>query len=52
MKLLTAFGAGVLVTLAAAPGSRAADTLNILCGVDEVWCAVMEKTYEAKRRGD
>ncbi len=48
MKSLTAIGAGVLLTFAAATGSQAADTLNILCGVDEVWCAVMEKTYEAK----
>ncbi len=48
MKLLTAIGAGVLVTFATATGSRAADTLNILCGVDEVWCAVMQKTYEAR----
>ena len=48
MKLLTAIGAGVLVTFATATDSRAAGTLNILCGVDEVWCAVMEKTYEAR----
>ncbi|MBP2547923.1 iron(III) transport system substrate-binding protein [Neorhizobium galegae] len=48
MRLLTAIGAGVLLTLATATGSRSAGTLNILCGVDEAWCAVMEKTYEAK----
>lgn len=48
MKLLTAIGAGVLATLATAMTSRAAEPLKVLCGVDEVWCAVMEKTYEAK----
>ncbi len=48
MKLLTAIGASVLVTLATPTGSRSAGTLNILCGVDEAWCAVMQKTYEAK----
>lgn len=48
MKLLTAIGVSVLVTLATPTGSRSAGTLNILCGVDEAWCAVMQKTYEAK----
>lgn len=48
MKSLTAIGAGVLFALATATTCRAADTLNILCGVDEAWCAVMEKTYESK----
>ncbi|MFN3634436.1 MAG: iron ABC transporter substrate-binding protein, partial [Rhizobium rhizophilum] len=48
MNLLTAIGAGVLVTLATATICRASDTLNILCGVDEAWCAVMKKTYETK----
>jgi iron(III) transport system substrate-binding protein len=48
VKFLTAICAGVLATLATATISRAADTLTILCGVDEVWCTVMEKTYEAR----
>lgn len=48
MRLLTAIGAGVLATLATAMTSHAAEPLNVLCGVDEAWCAVMEKTYEAK----
>ncbi|WP_052018232.1 ABC transporter substrate-binding protein [Agrobacterium albertimagni] len=41
-------GLGVFITLATVLPGRAAGSLNILCGVDEVWCAVMEKTYEAK----
>ncbi len=48
MRLLTAIGAGLLATLATAMTSHAAEPLNILCGVDQAWCAVMEKTYEAK----
>lgn len=48
MRLLTAIGAGLFAALATATVSRAADTLNILCGVDEIWCASMQRTYEAK----
>jgi iron(III) transport system substrate-binding protein len=48
VKFLTVIAAGVLVAFSTATISRAAGTLNILCGVDEVWCAIMEKTYEAK----
>lgn len=48
MRLLTAIGAGLFAALATATVCRAADTLNILCGVDEIWCASMQRTYEAK----
>jgi iron(III) transport system substrate-binding protein len=48
VRLLTAIGAGLFAALATATVSRAADTLNILCGVDEIWCASMQRTYEAK----
>lgn len=48
MKVLTAIGAGVVATLATAMTGHAAEPLKVLCGVDEAWCAVMQKTYEAK----
>jgi iron(III) transport system substrate-binding protein len=48
VKFSTVIAAGVLVAFSTATISRAAGTLNVLCGVDEVWCAIMEKTYEAK----
>lgn len=48
MKLLTAIGAGLLATLATALTGHAAEPLKVLCGVDEVWCAAMEKAYKAK----
>ncbi|WP_438618724.1 ABC transporter substrate-binding protein [Oryzifoliimicrobium ureilyticus] len=48
MRFLGAISAGLFLALATALTCQAAETLNVLCGVDEAWCAVMEKTYEAK----
>ena len=48
MRGISAFGAGMAVWLCAATAGMTAPSLTVLCGVDEAWCAVMQKAYEAK----
>ncbi|WP_432349669.1 ABC transporter substrate-binding protein (plasmid) [Shinella yambaruensis] len=48
MRGISAFGAGAALWLCAATAGMTAPSLTVLCGVDEAWCAVMQKAYEAK----
>lgn len=48
MKSVTSLGAGAAVWLSLALAAASAQDLNVLCGVDEDWCAVMEKAFEAE----
>ncbi len=48
MRGITAFGIVVAIWLASPVVGIAAPALNVLCGVDEAWCAVMKTAYEEK----
>lgn len=48
LTLLRTLGVGLCMTLAAATGAAASGTLRVLCGVDEAWCATMERAFEDK----
>ena len=48
MKLVTPLAASAAVWLCASLAGASAQDLNVLCGVDEDWCATMERTFEAK----
>jgi len=48
MKFVTSLGAGAAVWLSLALAAASAQDLNVLCGVDEDWCAAMETAFEAE----
>ncbi|MCK7615054.1 ABC transporter substrate-binding protein [Roseibium sediminicola] len=48
MKLVTSLGAGAALWLCAALTNASAQDLNVLCGVDEDWCATMEAAFETE----
>ena len=48
LKRIAAFGAGMALWLCGATTGMTAGSLNVLCNVDEAWCAVMEAAFEAR----